>query len=319
MRKTAPILFALCALLFSSACSWVNDDQSDCLTGCWLKLSYTYNMLDVDAAATQVSDATLFILDGEGNCIVREDIDSVTLHQNECTIPVPTLPVGDYTFLVWAGLSDTLYQYTPASLALLRDEAGEQSGRLSSLFHGRLDNVHISGAYQFLDLSLTKNTNTLSCILQSQSAVPLEADDFRLELTARNGLMDHWNTPMDSVSTCYLPFMQESADLEDIQVVHAGINTLRLMEDDDTRLRLVYQPSGETLFDIPLTPYLLLSREVEATPMLPQEYLDRQDRYNLIFFLDSTDDPSKPYICLQMKVNGWIIRLNNAELEKRIF
>lgn len=314
MSKTATILLALCAL-FCSACSWVDDNTDDCPTGCWLKLSYTYNMLDVDAAATQVKDATLFILDREGNYIAREDVDSVTLHQNECTIQVPTLPAGDYTFLVWAGLADSLYRHTPASLELLRDEAGEQSGRLSSLFHGRLDNVHISGEYQFLALSLTKDTNTLSCILQSQSAAPLDADDFRLELTARNGLMDHRNTPMDSVATCYLPFMQESADLEDLQVVHAGMNTLRLMEDDDTRLRLIYQPAGETLLDIPLTPYLLLSREVEATPMPAQEYLDRQDRYNLIFFLDPTDDPLRPYICLQMKVNGWIIRINNAELE----
>ena len=74
--------------------------------------------------------------------------------------------------------------------------------------------------------------------MQSQSAVPLDTDDFRLELTAGNGRMDHWNTPIDSVSTCYLPFMQESVNLEDIQVVHAGMNTLRLMENDDTRLRL---------------------------------------------------------------------------------
>ena len=70
------------------------------------------------------------------------------------------------------------------------------------------------------------------------------------------------------------------------------------------------------LFDIPLTQYLLLSRNVETTYMPPQEYLDRQDRYNLIFFLDSTNDPQQPYICLQMKVNGWMIRINNAELDK---
>ena len=176
--------------------------------------------------------------------------------------------------------------------------------------------MHISGEYQFLALSLTKNTNVLSCILQSQSAAPLEKDDFRLELTARNGCMDHRNTPTDSVFTCYLPFMQESANLEDIQVVHAGMNTLRLMENDDTRLRLIYQPSGETLFNIPLTQYLLLSSNVEAAAMLPQEYLDRQDRYNLIFFLEPTNNPSKPYMCLQMQVNGWIIRINNAELDK---
>ena len=158
MSKTATILFALCTL-FCSACSWVDDDQSDCPTGCWLKLSYTYNMLNVDAVTTQVKDVTLFILDQEGNYIDREEVDSLTFHQNECIIQVPSLPQGDYTFLVWAGLSDSHYQHTPTSLTLLRNEAGEQSEKLSSLFHGRLDNVHISGEYQVLALSLTKNTN----------------------------------------------------------------------------------------------------------------------------------------------------------------
>ena len=183
MSKTATILFALCTL-FCSACSWVDDDQSDCPTGCWLKLYYTYNMQNVDAVTTQVKDVTLFILDQEGNYIDREEVDSLTFHQNECIIQVPSLPQGDYTFLVWAGLADSLYRHTPTSLTLLRNEAGEQSEKLSSLFHGRLDNVHISGEYQVLALSLTKNTNILSCILQSQSAAPLDTDDFRLELTA---------------------------------------------------------------------------------------------------------------------------------------
>lgn len=316
MNKTATSLLLLCALCLCGACSWVDDDRSHCLTGCWLKLSYTYNMLDVDAASTQVKDATLFILDESGACIGQEEVDSFTLHRNECVVQVPTLPQGNYTFLVWAGLADSLYRYTPSRLTLARNEAGEQPGHLSSLFHGRLDNVHVSETYQLLDISLTKNTNVLSCILQCQSADPLDADDFRLELTARNGCMDHWNLPADTAAVCYLPFMQQGADLEDIQVVQAGMNTLRLMEDDDTRLRLVYLPSGETLFDIPLTQYLLLSRNVDAADMLPQEYLDRQDRYDLIFFLDPTDDPLKPYMCMQLKVNGWIIRLNNADLEK---
>ena len=70
------------------------------------------------------------------------------------------------------------------------------------------------------------------------------------------------------------------------------------------------------LIPVSYTHLLLLSRNVETTYMPPQEYLDRQDRYNLIFFLDSTNDPQHPYICLQMKVNGLMIRINNAELDK---
>lgn len=316
MSKTATFFLTLCLLFLCNACSWVDDDRSDCPTGCWLKLSYTRNMLDVDAASTQVKDVTLFVFDKDGTCLRREEVDSATLHRNECMVRVPSLPAGEYDFLVWAGMADSQYQYAPTSLSLVRNEAGEHSGQLSSLFHGRVDHLPISDEYTVFRLSLTKNTNLLSCILQSQSAGPLNIDEFRLELSARNGLMDHWNAPIDSVSTCYLPFMQEAADLEKLQAVHAGMNTLRLMENDDTRLRLIYLPGRDTLFNIPLTDYLLLSRNIDHREMPAQEYLDRQDRYNLIFFLSGTDDEEKPYVCLQMEVNGWNIRLNNAELDK---
>lgn len=318
MSKTTTILFTLCALFLCTACSWVDDDRSDCPAGCWLKLSYTYNMMNVDAASTQVKDATLFIFDRDGNCIDKEEVDSLTLHNNQCMIRIPSsLPEGDYSFLVWAGLMDSCYQYTPSSLKLACNEAGEYKERLSYLFHGRLDNIHISDEYSVFPVSLTKNVNMMSCILQSMSTHPLNSDEFRLELSSTNGCMNHLNIPQDTVPPIhYLPFMQENANLEDIQVVNAGMNTLRLMENDDTRLHLVYKPSGESIFNIPLTQYLLLSRHIDGGNMAPQEYLDRQDRYNLIFFLTPTENPLKPYICLQMKVNGWIIRINHAELDQ---
>lgn len=314
MSKTAAIFFALCAFLCYS-CSWVDDDRSDCSTGCWLRLSYTYNMFGVDAASTQVKDATLFIFDQEGRQIKQEIVDSVILHKYQYKIPVPSLPQGNYSFLVWSGLDESLYDYTPASISLLADENGECNKQLPYLFHGRLDKIFVDGAYQVLTVPLVKNTNVLSCVLQNQSALPLKLDDFRLELTARNAVIDHWNMPSQQESTCYLPFMSESAQMGSVEVAHFGLNTLRLMENDDTALRLIYTPSGKSIFNISLTPYLLLARNVDSKSMAPQEYLDREDRYNLIFFLEPSGDPDKPYICLQMKVNGWIVRINDAELE----
>lgn len=38
-------------------------DLSDCPTGTWLKISYTYNILNVDAASTQVGDITILAFD----------------------------------------------------------------------------------------------------------------------------------------------------------------------------------------------------------------------------------------------------------------
>ena len=48
------LLHIICVVALFSSCDWVNDDLSDCPSGTWLKISYTYNILNVDAASTQV-------------------------------------------------------------------------------------------------------------------------------------------------------------------------------------------------------------------------------------------------------------------------
>ena len=57
------LLYIISAIALFSSCNWVNDDLSDCPSGTWLKISYTYNILDVDAASTQVSDITILAFD----------------------------------------------------------------------------------------------------------------------------------------------------------------------------------------------------------------------------------------------------------------
>ncbi|HJA14808.1 MAG TPA: FimB/Mfa2 family fimbrial subunit, partial [Candidatus Butyricimonas faecavium] len=89
------------------ACSWVDDDLSDCPSGFWLKLSYKYNMLNVDAAFTQLKNASIFIFDETGNYIETQHVDSLTLHQNSCLVRLESLSTGKYNFLVWSGLTDS--------------------------------------------------------------------------------------------------------------------------------------------------------------------------------------------------------------------
>ena len=62
------------------------------------------------------------------------------------------------------------------------------------------------------------------------------------------------------------------------------------------------------------TQYLLLSKNYPNNigDISDQEYLDREDSYTLMFFIQSSDTgiPRIP----TMKVNDWIIRLNDSEL-----
>lgn len=83
------LLYIISAIALFSSCDWVNDDLSDCPSGTWLKISYTYNILDVDAASTQVSDITILAFDKDDKYVDRVDVDSITLHQGYCMVRVP--------------------------------------------------------------------------------------------------------------------------------------------------------------------------------------------------------------------------------------
>lgn len=94
------LLHIICVITLFSSCNWVNDDLSDCPTGTWLKISYTYNILDVDAASSQVGDITIFAFDKNNKYVDRLDVDSITLHQGYCMVRVP-FPEGSYHLLLW--------------------------------------------------------------------------------------------------------------------------------------------------------------------------------------------------------------------------
>jgi hypothetical protein len=46
--------------------------------------------------------------------------------------------------------------------------------------------------------------------------------------------------------------------------------------------------------------------------MNSQEYLDREDTYDLVFFLTKTTDD---YLCIKIEINGWVLRLNQIMLK----
>lgn len=83
------LLHIICIVALFSSCDWVNDDLSDCPTGTWLKISYTYNILNVDAASTQVGDITILAFDKNDKYVDRLDVDSITLHQGYCMVRLP--------------------------------------------------------------------------------------------------------------------------------------------------------------------------------------------------------------------------------------
>lgn len=311
-------------ILFSS-CDWVNDDQSGCPSGTWLRISYTYNILDVDAAS-HVGDITIFVFDKNDTYVDRLDVDSVTLHQGYCMVKVP-FPEGTYHLLIWGGAGNPqTYQFPYLKtgvterksllLSLLCDNENQKSGKLNSLFYSSLENITISQEYQVFTASLIKNTKNFSCVLQDETNRSLNEEDFSFTLESANGSMDHTNTPVGTELVHYPSYQKGISTISGhIPVVHAQLNTLRIMKEDQTSLLIKHIPSGKVILHLPLTSYLLLSKPYKYIgEASDQEYLDRQDSYTLLFFIQSSET-GVPQICSKMEVNGWIVRLNNSELD----
>lgn len=315
------IVINICLLLAVlgglNSCRWVDDDMSVCPRGFHLKLIYSYNMLDVDAASTQVDHVSVFVFDQQGTCLEQMDVDSLALRQNRYVVDLPDLPAGYYDVLVWGGLDREHFQYTDRELSLVTDSTHTTDEQIPSLFHGRMDSLFIDGSYKVQAFPLVKNTNTVSCVVQEMGGRPFDTGDFVMELTADNGVMDHWNRPVPRQDIGYLPYFAEAAVVEAKPLLRYGITTLRLLAGDDTRLRLIHEATGQLVFDIPLTEYLLLSRDMVGYGMSDQEFLDRQDTYSLIFLLTATDDLRQPYLLTRMTVNGWIVRMDATELGRK--
>lgn len=98
----------------------------------------------------------------------------------------------------------------------------------------------------------------------------------------------------------------------EVSLARARLNTLRLLADQEARLVVTDRVSGQKVVDVDLTRYLLMTRplfeESNGVELSDQDYLDYEDRFNVIFYLTPMGKLEA------LNINGWIIRLNDAQL-----
>ena len=94
-----------------------------------------------------------------------------------------------------------------------------------------------------------------------------------------------------------------------IGVAIAELTVGRLVVENNPILT-VTNDKGEKVLSIPLIDYALLVKGHYNRNMDNQEYLDRQDEYNMTFFLDEDDHWVDSFIY----INSWKVVLNNADL-----
>ena len=191
------------------------------------------------------------------------------------------------------------------------------------LFHGIAtdqDFTENPGSERRATVYLTKNTNVVRIVLQHLSGETVNADDFEFTITDDNGWMAADNSLLDDETLTYHAWsvydgeaaLGDDAESEGITSVGAAIAELtvgRLMTDHRPILT-IRNKSGETILSIPLIDYCLLVKGNYNRSMSDQEYLDRQDEYNMVFFLDENDR----WVNSTIYINSWKVVLGSIEV-----
>ena len=323
----AHLLTALTILL--AGCDSLVYDDSDCVTSCnEIRLVYDHNMKFADAFDSEVEHVSLLIFDtATGLLAQRYDVDESELSENN-GIEVVIDP-GQYELLVWAGRHTDSFEIARGTdgqsriedfhCKMNRQDGGHINDDLARLYHGTLTidadyskpsdpNIHT--------VYLKKDTNVIRVVLQHLSGERIDCDDFDFKITDNNGWMNHDNTLRDDELLQYHPWYlysgyvdintnpNESTETRSgYAAALAEFTTGRLIWGNNPTLTITDKKEGKTVMSININDYAMLVKGFYHQQMSEQEYLDRQDEYNMTFFLDEHNR----WINTVIIINDWRI------------
>lgn len=327
---------ALCAVSIGfvfSSCERIYEDLEPCPHGVSLRFVYDYNMLYANAFPSSVDCLTLYIYDEDGNYVDTRTVTGTALQDEDYRMTVD-LKEGTYRFVAYGGLAcggstfSVLQEPSPGSaytdlrVEMHKDRLSAhvpEERRLHDLFHGELT-LETAEMYSEGTVKMMKNTNNIRLVLQQINGKPVHADDFEFSLTDDNTLFNYDNDLLSNGMITYQPWASGEAvagvsgdgenEGEPVTVAFSEFSTSRLMMKNSPRLVIRRNNDGKEIVDIPLNDYLLLLKSELYAKMPPQEFLDRESVWSMVFFLG--DDMN--WITTHIKINDWIVRINNAEM-----
>ncbi|MBE6290758.1 MAG: hypothetical protein E7100_11130, partial [Bacteroidaceae bacterium] len=264
------------------------------------------------------------------------------------------LAPGKYSLLAWCGLNDGLHSYdvpslTPGSSTMeelkntMKRQAADDGtavvGEIDQLYHGTAnadfpdeEGVHIA------IVPLMKDTNRVKVVLQNLSENTMSVDDYKIFITAENGKLDYDNSLMKDELLTYEPYYtqegssevivttradedgeaEQPADGKQYNLLMSEMNISRMVKDWQTPYKLhITDADGNNIITVSLVELFLLVKGKENQSMDDQEYLDREDDYNMTFFLydaGGPDEEKKTYVGAEIIINGWNVVLQDTEL-----
>lgn len=180
-------------------------------------------------------------------------------------------------------------------------------------------------------VSLIRDTNNVTLTLAHQTG-QFNLDQLRIEMADNNGAMNFDNSLDESdQSITFTPWRIESGTLDASRIttkdfsfddpivdshyanfLTSETSTARMTTGHEKTLRIYYKDTNQTIFQIPLTRWVTQMRSAKYRNMSDQEYLDRENQYDLLVFLQ--DDGRGGWKAVQVVINGWHIIENGEEV-----
>ena len=329
--------FAMASTI-TSCDSVIYDGEGDCSVKYRIEFEYERNMEFANAFATKVSSVSLYVFDKSGVLVHQASESGAALAADDYAMMLELAP-GQYDLLAWCGVDGqsfnlpaatvgtTTLEQMKCTMARKRDaNTAYVDEDLNALFHGlkRIDYTDQAGVHTEV-MSLTKNTNNFRIILQqtwSEGDTPTDVDieNFEFAIVDNNGKMDYNNSLLADEQIVYRPwdittgYVDVDAEISatranQVAVAVAELTTARLMADSEPILVVTNKATGERVLSVPIVDYALLVKGNYNRTMDDQEYLDRQDEYNMTFFIHNGQWLSSSII-----INSWRVVLNNQIL-----
>ncbi|MCM1483349.1 MAG: FimB/Mfa2 family fimbrial subunit [Muribaculaceae bacterium] len=334
-RLLGAILAIAPAVAGLSSCGMVNDDLDPCPEGINLRFVYDYNMEFANAFPSQVHCLTVYVYDENGKYLLTRTETSEEKLSDENYRMTIDLPEGKYKVIAYGGMECSASSYhflqTPSAgsdliqlgVALNQSIMDRETGtELHPLFYGNRGQVlevevkESSMTYDEYTVYMMKDTNNLRVVLQELNGDPVDNRDFNWAVIDDNTLMNWANDVVPTSPFTYLPWTQGTSspgllpDGSESKVAYAEFSFGRLVTSNTPTLLITRRSDGSDVVNIPLINYLALLKSESLHQMSTQEYLDRESRWSMIFFLDR----HWKWIYVQIQVNDWVVRINNPAL-----
>ena len=321
------VLFTVLTILFPVSCS-IREGLDPCPRGLDLRFVFDYNMEYANAFPSKVDCYTLYIYDGQGKFLKSYSEMGDKLRDENYRLQVD-LPLGKYQLVALGGTTCDKHSFsvvknpenggTRSDLQVKMQQKGMTSDQLlHDYFYGALD-VEVGNdgfTYTPATIKMMRNTNNIRVLLQHLDGTAVPMDKFKFSIEDDNTLFDADNKLIPNGKVSYLPWAMgvtkpsRANDESEVSAGYAEFSTSRLWAENNNRLIVRRVEDDGVVMNIPLNEYLLMLKSERYNQMGGQEFLDRENDWSMIFFLDSR----YKWINTQIIVNGWVVRLNEAEL-----